>query len=77
MKEWFEVGTPGQLNAFDTFEEAEQFANENGCKLISQCGGAWDDFIKCDLCGEFVPSYEMHNGDECENCFHRGLEHGF
>lgn len=75
--EWFEVGTPGQINSFDSFDKAEEFANANGCTVISQCGGAWDDFIKCEYCGEFVPANDMHDAHQCENCYYRGLEHGF
>lgn len=55
--------------AFDTFEEAEEFANANGCDLIAEIGGSWDEWKKCEFCGGWDLVYTIDNNNGiCERC---------
>lgn len=62
---------------FETWEDAEEYANANGCGLICEIGGSWDEYKKCWSCGEFYPKYEMNAGGTCERCEISAREHGF
>lgn len=66
------------MDAFETWEAAEKYANANGCELIEECGGSWDTYKKCWACGEWFPEYELnrYNGS-CERCEQAARDHGF
>lgn len=53
---------------FDNWEDAEQYANDNGATLICGTGDDWDDYKKCWFCGEWKPTSEMNKDDLCEHC---------
>ena len=62
--------------AFDTLEEAIQYADENGITLISEIGGNWCDFEKCSFCGKWCDSCELNAHRECERCEMAIKSHG-
>jgi hypothetical protein len=61
-------GLPNGVVAFDTLEEAIQFADENECELISQIGGNYDEFAKCWFCGDWFPLSDLIGTGVCERC---------
>lgn len=62
-------GLSNGVIAFDTLEEAIQFAEENNCELICEIGGSWDEFRKCWFCEEWLPTTEFNHGATvCERC---------
>ena len=65
---YFEIGLKGEIIAFEDFDEAVAFANENDVDLISEIGGSWDDFRKCWFCGEWVPESDLNKNDLCYHC---------
>lgn len=54
--------------AFDTLEEAIEYANDNDGAIISEIGGSWEDFEKCWFCGEWVSSSEINKDSLCWRC---------
>ena len=65
---YFEVYEGDTIHAFDTLEEAEAFADEIGVDFISEIGGAFDEYIKCEFCGEWELSTSFDTSDFCERC---------
>ena len=63
--------------AFDTLEEAIEHAEQNGCKTISQIGGSYDEYEKCEFCGEWFDVDEMNIENYCERCQIAIKDHGF
>lgn len=57
--------------AHETIDKAIEFAAEHNCTMISQIGGYWNDFEKCDLCHEWFPVSDLDNGlcPDCERAF--------
>lgn len=53
--------------AHDTLEDAIAFAEANGIDTISEIGGAWDEFMKCEWCGEWFTIPELDKGI-CSQC---------
>lgn len=74
---YYEVGINGEIHAFDTLEEAFNFADENNCKIISEIGGNWEDWEKCTFCGDWFPSTELNTRGECEQCERAIKDHGY
>ena len=80
MKTYYEVVVPMECAeddmrcrsgsvAFETFEEAVQFADENGATFISHIGGSWDEFQKCWWCEEWLPSTDFGTAEDlCKKC---------
>lgn len=55
--------------AFETLDEAIAFADENDCNLICEMGGSWDEYKKCEFCGDWGLIYEIdQNNGICERC---------
>lgn len=54
--------------AFDTFEEAETFALENGITDIYENGFMFEEWHLCKLCKTFVPWNEIDDGEICDKC---------
>lgn len=50
------------LTAHETIEEAIEFAEANGIKTIYEVGGSFDEFEKCEFCGEWYTTEELNNG---------------
>lgn len=77
---YYETYTEGEnpcIYAFDTFEEAVEFADNNGCTTIQEMGGSYDDYEKCEFCGEWYPTSEMNIENYCEQCQIAIRDHGF
>lgn len=53
--------------AHDTLEAAIEFAEANGIDLICEIGGSWDEFEKCEFCGEWCTTEELDKGI-CQRC---------
>lgn len=58
----------GGVIAFDTLEEAIQYAEENGATLICEIGGAWNEFKKCWFCEEWKTTDELNKDNLCDHC---------
>ena len=61
-------GTPQGVIAFDTIEEAIQFADENECELICEIGGNWEEWKKCWFCGDWFPVCDLIGTGVCDRC---------
>lgn len=53
--------------AFDDLDEAIEFAEAHGIDTICEIGGSWDEYMKCEWCGEWFPTSELDNGI-CSQC---------
>lgn len=62
--------------AHDTLEEAIEFAEAHGINYISEHGGNYDDFVKCEFCGEWFTSEELNDKDICSYCEQAIKSHG-
>ena len=69
-------GAPQGVTAFDTLEEAIQFADENECEMISEIGGNWTDFQKCWFCGEWFDCCDLIGTGVCDRCAVAIHDHG-
>ena len=76
MEHYYEIGKSGELIAFDDLEKAMTYADKHNCSIISEIGGAWDDFEKCSFCGEWFTSTELNINRECERCETAIKDHG-
>ena len=80
MKTYYETYTNENdacFHAFDTLEEAIEFAEENGCTTIQEIGGNYTEFEKCEFCGEWFDVSEMNIENYCERCQIAIQGHGF
>lgn len=57
-----------EIMSFDTLEEAIEYADKNKCTLISEIGGAYDEYVKCWFCNEWVESTTTNSNGLCERC---------
>ena len=67
-KTYYEIAHEGTLNAFDTLEDAIEFAEENNITTIQEIGGCWTEFEKCWFCGEWFDVNELNTNNECSRC---------
>ena len=65
-----------EVVAFDTLEEALDFASENNATIISEFGGNWEEWEKCTFCGDWFPSTELNSRGECWSCERVIRDHG-
>ena len=63
--------------AFDTLEEAIEYAEANGCKTIQEYGGNYTEYEKCEFCGEWYDVSELNIENYCERCQIAIKDHGF
>ena len=56
------------LTDFETFEAAEEYANETGAEVIEEIGGARDEFKRCTFCGEWFAESDLNKEGECLWC---------
>lgn len=68
MKHYYEIDDNGYLTAFDDIETAIEYADRNGCSVISEIGGNWTDFEKCWFCGEWFDVCELNKEELCKSC---------
>lgn len=54
--------------AFNTLEEAIDFAEKNNITLISKIGGNFADYEKCAFCGEWYDSSDLNQYGDCWRC---------
>ena len=57
---------------FDSFEDAEEWANNHDCEEIEEIGGSWDIYKKCWWCEEWHATTGNNantNGFLCDHCF--------
>lgn len=57
-----------EVNAFDTLEEAIEFADKNNGELITEIGGGWYEYKKCWYCDEWVDITTMNSNSLCDKC---------
>jgi hypothetical protein len=67
-KTYYEIAHEGTLNAFDTLEDAIEYAEENGITTIQEIGGCWSEFEKCWFCEEWFDVSELNTNNECSRC---------
>ena len=65
---YYEIGNNREILSFDTLEAAIEYADANDVTLISEIGGAWDDYVKCWFCEEWVPVSETNRENLCNHC---------
>lgn len=81
MKTYYETAhyEPGSeyptATAHDTLEEAIAFAEAHGITIIEEIGGSWDEYEKCEFCGEWYSSDELEKG-LCWMCEQAIKSHG-
>lgn len=68
------IETDDDTLEFDTFEEATEYAEQNGYTTIYS---GYDDFEKCAFCGEWFDVSEMNIENYCERCQIAIKDHGF
>lgn len=61
-------GLPNGVTAFDDLDSAIEYAEANGCDLICEVGGSWDEYRKCWFCEEWKSTAELNKNDLCEKC---------
>lgn len=73
----YEIETNGDVLEFETLEEAIDYAEENGCTHIDSIGGSWDEWEKCEFCGDWCPISELNIENYCDQCQIAIKDHGF
>ena len=54
--------------AFDTLEEATEYADANGNNFIAEIGGSWTEYKKCWFCEEWHDITTLNRNDLCDHC---------
>ena len=67
-KTYYEIAHEGTLNAFDSLEDAIEFAEENNITTIQEIGGCWTEYEKCWFCEEWFDVSELNTNNECSRC---------
>lgn len=62
--------------AHNTLEEAITFADAHEITIICEMGGNWDEFEKCEFCGEWFTSEELNEEKLCFYCEQAIKSHG-
>ena len=65
---YYETSTAGEIQAHATLEEAIDFADAHGCDVISEIGGAYEDWLKCWFCGDWFPAGDLVGTGVCSRC---------
>ena len=63
-------------NYFSDFEQATEYADEHGATQIDEIGGAWDEFNKCEFCGDWFTAQELKADGVCNQCYQASKSHG-
>lgn len=64
------------VTAHKTFDEATAFAEAHGIAIVYEIGGAWDEFSKCEFCGEWFTLPELNRENLCPYCVQAIESHG-
>lgn len=68
------IETDDDTLAFNEFEDATEYAEKNGYKTIYS---GYDEYEKCEFCGEWYDTSEMNIEGYCERCQIAISDHGF
>lgn len=69
MEIYYEVGChDGSVQAFHSLEDAIAYADKNKCTAISEIGGSWTDYKKCEWCEEWYDTCDINRGGICYRC---------
>lgn len=69
MEIYYEVqGGKDGVRCFHSLEDAVEFADANGCELISEVGGSWTDYSKCEWCEEWYDVNDINRAGVCYRC---------
>ena len=63
--------------AFDTLEQATEYADQAGIETVQEIGGSYTEYGKCAFCGEWYDVEEMNIENYCERCQTAIKDHGF
>lgn len=58
----------GSCTYCETLEEAITEADNTEADFIYEIGESWDEFMKCEFCGEWVIVGELNNNNCCTRC---------
>lgn len=71
MEHYYETAhnDSGEVVEHETLEKAIEYAEAHGIDLICEIGGPWDEYKKCEWCGEWYDHYEIEeNNGICNRC---------
>ena len=58
----------GSCTYCETIEEAIKEAERTEANFICETGGSWDEFEKCEFCGDWVTVTELNKNNCCHRC---------
>lgn len=56
------------VRCFHTLEDATDYADAQGFSLVSEIGGSWTDYYKCEWCGEWLDNNDINVAGICYRC---------
>ena len=69
METYYEVQCgDNAVQVFHNLEDAIAHADANGYKLISEIGGSWTEYEKCEWCEEWYDSNDIGRTGICYRC---------
>lgn len=73
-EDYFEIthGDNGEeiTNFFSDFEQATEYADTHQVNLICEVGASFDEYAKCEWCGEWYDLYTIdENNGICDQCY--------
>jgi len=68
MEIYYEVSEHDYSRAFDTLEETIVYCEQHNIKTISEVGGNYTDFERCEFCGEWVDCCDLDDNNYCSEC---------
>ena len=77
METYFETITPETdqnaltacfIRAHETLEDAIKWAESHNITTISEIGGCWSEYEKCEFCGDWFDTNELNTKNICERC---------
>ena len=61
MEIYYEVqSSEGGIQVFHTLEDATAYADAQGFSLVSEIGGSWTEYGKCEWCEEWYDVYDLN-----------------
>ena len=67
-KTYYELAHKDTLCAFDSLEQAIEYAEKHNIKTIQEIGGSWAEYEKCWFCEEWFDVSELNTNNECSRC---------
>lgn len=68
MNTFYQTHQRGIIVAHDTLEEAKAYAEGRRVFSITEVGGRFDEWVRCELCGEWTISDELSADGYCHVC---------